>query len=895
MHHRTYLCALLLALVAACAATQAAEGFIWWEGEDAREANFPAQSAFSPKTPAERDVLSGGAWLSRDNASPGRLFAKYDVAVPRAGQYELWVRKFWKHGPFRWRFDEGPWQECGRNISLADSVELRPLVVANWVRLGGVALAEGRRVFHIELLAETGAACFDCFLLAPGPFRPRGKLKPGAKYGRAPEGWFPFEPDRDEFKESVLDLRRLNESEAGSMGFLQARGKDLFFERGNGPVRFWGVTAINDNWRMNKEAVDYLARRLAKVGVNLVRLHIGLFDDAEPSRELADIHYFVAAMKRQGIYTGFNFYCLAGAANVKPGWDLPEFENGYRPFSVLFFYPRLQERYRSWAKCLFTTINPHTGLSLAQDPAAAYVELVDEDNYFFWTFKPYETVHPKAMPVLEKKFGDWLKTKYGSLDKAGAAWGEGKYPNTAEDDFETGRVALYPAGALTGADWAVNGRNEQRARDQAQFLTEDLRNFWADTASWFHNELGFKGLVISTNWKTADRRVLDPLDQYANMGCDATARNTYFSGPARGPRAGYSISDGDRYTDRCLLLDPESAIMMHVQYAGYPHFMTEGGWSMPNRYRADGPFMMAAYGSLQGMDGWLPFVLERDWIDMEAKWPIQTPVTLGQFPAAALIYRNGYVKEGPVAINEALGLSDLYQLKGGAISQPMGLDATRAADVPPGAEVELDSLGSMDSLAFYVGRVIQTIGERPGKSSVLKELPQLIDRDRKVVKSATGQLLLDYGGGLATLNAPCAQGATGFLKKAGKIELDDVTIESGNEYGTVLVVSMDGRPLKESGTVLVQVMTEEQNYGWKTRAEEDEKGVEWKVIEDVGGPPIVVRKFGGTVSLRRPDARTLKVLALDVNGYRRDEIPGAADGAVTINLLGDCLYYVIQK
>ena len=344
-----------------------------------------------------------------------------------------------------------------------------------------------------------------------------------------------------------------------------------------------------------------------------------------------------------------------------------------------------------------------------------------------------------------------------------------------------------------------------------------------------------------------------------------------------------------------MLLGPEAAIMMHVQYAGYPHFMTEGGWPMPNRYRADGPFMTAAYGSLQGMDGWLPFTLERDWVDMHPKWPIQTPVTMGQFPAAALIYRSGYVKEGPVVINEALSLADLYELKGGAIRQPLGLDAMRAADVPEGGEAEMASLGSLDTLAFYVGRVIQTIGESPGKSTVLKELPQLIDRQKKVVKSATGELALDYGSGLATLSAPCAQGATGFLQRAGSIELDDVTIRSGNEYGTVLVVSMDGRPLNESEEILVQVMTEERNYGWKTGTEKDEQGQEWRVIEDIGAPPIVVKKFEGTVTLRRPDAEALKVIALDHNGYKRQELAGGSDGEVIINLLDDCLYYVIQK
>jgi hypothetical protein len=39
------------------------------------------------------------------------------------GEYAFWVRKFWKHGPFRWRFDSmpaGEWRELGPNPALAD-------------------------------------------------------------------------------------------------------------------------------------------------------------------------------------------------------------------------------------------------------------------------------------------------------------------------------------------------------------------------------------------------------------------------------------------------------------------------------------------------------------------------------------------------------------------------------------------------------------------------------------------------------------------------------------------------------------------------------------------------------------------------------------------------------
>jgi hypothetical protein len=102
--------AALLALSGAPRPIHAAEpAFVWWEGEDTAQTNFPARSWFSADTfPEKRSVvLSGGDWLSASGkGGPDELFARYRIRVAQAGTYALWARKFWKHGPFRWRFDE---------------------------------------------------------------------------------------------------------------------------------------------------------------------------------------------------------------------------------------------------------------------------------------------------------------------------------------------------------------------------------------------------------------------------------------------------------------------------------------------------------------------------------------------------------------------------------------------------------------------------------------------------------------------------------------------------------------------------------------------------------------------------------------------------------------------
>jgi len=176
------LAALGLAALAGPEGRSSLAAVIWWEGEAPKEHNFPSSNAFRPARAAEKEVLSGGDWLQTDKAVPGeRLFAKYEVEVPADAEYDFWVRQFWHHGPFRWRFDDDPWRVCDRSVAFVDSVELRQYVGANWKNAGRVRLRAGKHLLHLELLAAPGEAvpvALDCFMLADVPVRPSGKQKP---------------------------------------------------------------------------------------------------------------------------------------------------------------------------------------------------------------------------------------------------------------------------------------------------------------------------------------------------------------------------------------------------------------------------------------------------------------------------------------------------------------------------------------------------------------------------------------------------------------------------------------------------------------------------------------------------------------------------------------------
>jgi len=878
---------LLVLLSAVPARAQQSPDWVWWEAESPKSTDFPDKNPFGPNDAKAAAALSGGKWIGASN--PGKaLFLEYDVAVPKDGEYQFYARKFWLHGPFRWRFDAQPWQECGKKIALLDEVSLAKFIGVNWVRLGAVPLKAGTHPLRIELLETKGAAAFDCFLLTPAPFTARGKMKPGEKYDVAPEGWFPFEPDADPFGPAALDLRSLNETFAGELGHIQAKGDAFVHEKTGAPVRFWAVNTGHDILNRDHASVDRYARRLAKLGVNMVRLHGPVWRDDDLTRvdedKLAKIHYFVAALKREGIYLNLSSYF--------PLWLQPKgvaglegFNGGQKTFSIPFFNERFQEIQKGWWKAVLGAKNPHTGLTLGEDPALAFMEIQNEDGIFFWTFSPYHNIPAPQMEILEKRYGAWLKAKYASLDAAFAAWGKGKIKG---DDPAAGRAGFMPL-------WEIFNKRDARARDTAEFLAGLQRAYYDGMCAYLKKDLGFKGCVTGSNWHTADPRTLGPLDKWSNAGCDFMDRHGYFGGVHEGERAGYSISAGDKYNDASALRfeggrkgEPDFNLpLMDLGYNGKPSTISEICWTPPNRYRADMPLLCAAWGALQGTDAFFFFATsDPGWAQHLTKFPVALPTSMGQFPAAALMYRQGLVRTADPVVHAEIKLADLYALKGIPVSAPQNLDEFRKKDIPAGKTLETADLGTIDPLAFLAGRVEVNVTEQGGTSTAV-QLSSLIDREKKTVKSATGELTWDYGRGLATIDAPAAQGATGFLAKAGPIVLGGLTIETPLEYGSVLLVAMDGLPIRSSRKLLLQVMSEDDNYGWSAPGE----GL--RTIVDAGGPPIVVKKFEGLVSLSRPDAATLRVKALDANGYEDKSCRCA--GGKDIPLLPTTLYYVIEK
>jgi hypothetical protein len=536
---------------------------------------------------------------------------------------------------------------------------------------------------------------------------------------------------------------------------------------------------------------------------------------------------------------------------------------------------------------------------LAKDPALAIIQVQNEDSLLFWTS---QAIKGKQLELLRTKFAEWATRKYGSIDAALRAWDNDRMP---EDNPTRGVLGVHIVWEMTQPR---GGGRDKRLSDQLEFLTGLMADFNREIARYLRDDLGCQQLVNAGNWRTADTVRLNDAERVSYTANEVLAVNFYYSPTHVGPDQGWRIGPGDRFENASALPRPRELPLNLKQVVGHPMLVTESHWVPPLGYQSEGPFLVAAYQSLAGLDGFYWFATgEAEWSNQDrapwdsasrAKWAIGTPMIQGQFPAAAFLYRKGLVRQGTPAVVEHRTAADVWGRKPPLIAEDAAYDPNRDQ-----GDTKARSAGAtrdgVDPLAFLVGPVEVVYDSDAGKTKRI-DLKPFIDRDRKIVRSDTGELAWDYGRGVCTLDAPGAQGASGFLKAVGPITLKDVTIRPDNDYATVLVVALDGQPLKSSRKVLVQVGTRARPTGWVDRAaefavndgKETRSGFE---VVDTGRMPWAVADTRIALEVRNPSLRAATLL--DLNGNARGSIPvtaaTGASGGLSVSLPRDTMYAVL--
>lgn len=254
--------------------------------------------------------------------------------------------------------------------------------------------------------------------------------------------WFEFYLPWNDSTQTITDMSAYLDPPAGKYGFVQVTPDGHFkFENNNENLRFVGVVNVATGNFPSKVEAPILAARMAKFGINLVRIHLmdvdwqhGLFLNSanntlqlDPVR-LDKMDYFIKCLKDKGIY--FNF-CIHAGRMFKPndGIDAPV-SNDQSKYITLF-NQKLIDLQKDFAAKTIGHINPYTGLTYANDPAMANMELTNENSLFNgwmgWQSDYLFEENPEGIGSfyareLDTLFNNWLKEKYQTGEVLKEAW-----------------------------------------------------------------------------------------------------------------------------------------------------------------------------------------------------------------------------------------------------------------------------------------------------------------------------------------------------------------------------------------------------------------------------------------------------------------------------------------
>ena len=872
--------------------------YVWLEGENAKS-NFSNSIAGIPK---ESNVLSKGRWLictaSADDVPAKGFIAKWEFNVPIGDVYYLWMRELSKkqESPFSYRFNKtGKWRKVNSGFTSLDDVKIDDSSSVGWINYRQQDLKEGANTLEIRLLnpnkLDEFKVAIDAICLSLEPFMPAGKLRPDAKIV-PPEGWRVFRSGVvDNKSKNVLSLRYLNEKRSGSHGFCKVDKKGLVFQDGT-RVKFWGINAY-EPMKMNKSSVKAFVSQMADLGVNLIRINgpLGNVNSNKlrtASAEMLDkLFYFIKVCKSNGIYIALALYSpkdyLLNASSGFEGFTKPG-----HPYGMLYMNQTYRDQYKKWVKFLNIT-NPYTKLKLHKDPTIVWFEIENGKGILSNAFN---LIPLKQKQLLEKDYNKWLKTKHGGTRETLTAWSmPNKYhPVLKMDGLRTGHPSYTILPPDTFTPKIINGRTtnymNKRKMDQLRFLIQHCSKVNRELILFLRNKCKFKGLISVGNSSTSVPEILDPVLSYIHASGEIMARESIFD--AKVLNGEKILTDNIFFKNRSALKNPLASPLAIPSFIGKANVSTAVSWPIPNRYKAEAVPFVAAYSALQGSNTYIWYNADSpSWSTRLTKYTIQDPAIMGTFPGYALMFRRGDLTPGKVLATAQLGFPDITEMKGGRFSVGQYQDQLNLKTIS-------DIKGKINPLTCFAGKVEFSLNKNKSTFKKDSKSETFIDTDKGVVKCSTGQLKLNYHKGYMMINTPRSQGITGVFQLGLPKKLHDVVITFNNRYGTILVISLDGKNLGVSKHILVQFFTEENNYNWK---DSKVKGKEKDLmrLENIGNSPLMIKKVLGEVVFPKIAAKGWKIWKLDINGKRISQLKSEDDSSLTIALPSDSLHVELIK
>lgn len=720
-----------------------------------------------------------------------------------------------------------------------------------------VLLQDNRRWGGQNFSVRIGKVMGELAANVPSTIRIRIPTPRGATYSddlpvriEAGSDWIPLAYDPDILPGSALDFSPFGFARAGcgDRGRIVATPEGHFAEAKapDRPVRFYGVNFCFSAQYLTHDETDRLLDRLVRLGYNTVRIHhyeSNLTDpewksgwDWSPDK-LDRLDYFIDGCAKRGLWVTTDLYVSRPVPGKEIGFNDDRYDAERFKQLVLINDVAFQD-YLRFAKEFLGRVNPYTGHSLAEEPALAWISLVNEGGIGMGGFSP------DKYPEWKTRWNAWLAARHGEdRDALDLALGDLR----DDEDPAKGNVA-FPSNIRDGS---------RRSRLCQVFLSDIERDFFLRVKAYLRDELRCNALLTDIN--CGGTRV--PPMHRARAEFDYVDEHFYVDHPMMGDKSAGIIStcQGSNPVRDGALGGSERAA---TRVWGKPFTVSEYNYASPARYRAVGGLITAAMASRQDWDALWRFAYAhraefiRKTSSMAYFDLVSDPLNQASDRLATLLFLRGDIAPAPTRIAADLPLDMLEAPPpriGLAGLEPLVWDAAVGSHLaPPTPQQKKDGATTLHVSARNAAnpdavRAAFATAPPPEKS------PITIDRANGVFAIDTPAFAGGYADPGARIPAPGA-GVTVDIVKTG---------------ATVGIASLDGRPLRTSKRILLTHLTDLQNSGAAFAESARRTLTSW------GEPPYLVLRGTARVELEHENPATLHVWEIATNGRHVRELKPA--------------------
>jgi len=654
----------------------------------------------------------------------------------------------------------------------------------------------------------------------------------------------PFVMDWRDNAAPLVDLSSFLEAPAGRSGYITIKDGHFVTPEGR-RFRIWGVNFTGAACFPSREDAPVVVAHLARFGINCVRFHfldangaMSLFlrgrDDTREldPKQLDTLDYFIAELKKRGIYTNLN---LNVGRTYRKGDGVRDYE--YLGFAKIVnsFDEQVQMLHKEYAQQLLTHRNPYTGAQYRHEPAVAIVELVNENSIVEAWFSDRllgknTQKNPGTWTDITAWYAEELTAKYNQ-------WLEKTLSAQELSDFRkmAGMAQGQPIPRLSKAQF--KDAPAQRFHTEATFYMHLEHDYFGGMYKYLKDDLGVKALIAGTsdhNHYNSGYPLLASTSQ-----CDIVDGHVYWQHPnyvadPKGKRQGFTIGNTP------MVDDPANSTVVQLSrtpVAGKPYTVSEINHPFPNEYACEGFGILAAYAAFQDWDGVFLYTFEHkvpsQWASkMPGHFEVRPdPVKMMSIAAGAFVFLRGDVQPAKETVYRSYSPQE--------IRESIRLPSSERPFFTPGFNPTTALVHATRIRDFHVAqppwRGRPALGKQGQDGLATQGLEALA-----TFASDTGELAWHHAQkqqGFVTIETDHSQALMGFIQHADK-PLKNLAARVENEFCSLMLTSLDDKPIAQADRLLLVATARAANTGMKwndKRTSLTDWGTEPSVIEPVKG------------------------------------------------------------